>query len=430
MVCTAAGPAAAGGITQVRECVALFLRLAKSTGLPIFLVGHVTKSGDVAGPRTVEHMVDGVLYLEGSSSSSSSTDSASHRVRLLRASKNRFGSNEEVGVYEMTGGGGGGRLLPVSDPSSLFLSHRRLLLLSDDGEGEEDAEGCAIAIVLEGMRAIAVEVQALVAQAGGGAGNSFGRRTVQGMGTSRLMLLLGVLQKRCEMPNLARFYDIYVNLAGGGIRLDRGGSSGNGAEGHAADLATAIALVSSYLQIGVRADTAFVGEVGLLGELRPVASMEKRLQEARRMGFSRVISPPPLGGSGGGGYKKNNHPKPSSLPRSSTTATAANNVSNNNYRKYPFGPSSSTPIEGVEWIQCRRLYDAIQAGLVQPIPTKTPKSRTTASSNSSSSKTNNKSGKQSNDSLLSGLGLQDIRLHEDDDIVEDENNNNEEGAFM
>jgi predicted ATP-dependent serine protease len=133
MVCDAGGASHAGGITQVRECVAMFLRLAKSTGIPIMLIGHVTKSGDVAGPRTVEHMVDCILYLEGSSESGSGLSN----LRILRTSKNRFGSSDEVGVYEMTRG----RLLPVSDPSSLFLAHRN---------DKEDAEGCAIAVSLIG----------------------------------------------------------------------------------------------------------------------------------------------------------------------------------------------------------------------------------------------------------------------------------------
>jgi DNA repair protein RadA/Sms len=135
IICNAGGASAAGGITQVRECVALFLRLAKSLKVPIVLVGHVTKSGGVAGPRTVEHMVDCVLYLEGSAHGGG----AMGNIRVLRASKNRFGSSDEIGVYEMTRG----RLLPVSDPSSLFLAHR---------ESQEDMDGSATAIALEGRR--------------------------------------------------------------------------------------------------------------------------------------------------------------------------------------------------------------------------------------------------------------------------------------
>ena len=398
LVCTSGGHSAAGGVTQVRECVALLLRLAKLTGIPIVLVGHVTKTGDVAGPRTVEHMVDCVLYLEGGSSGSSGAggggggDSYNPGIRVLRASKNRFGSSEEVGVYEMTAG----RLMPVSDPSSLFLSHRAFL-------GQEDAEGCAIAIVLEGMRAIAVEVQALVASAGGsgGRGGGFGRRTVDGLGHARLLLLMGVLQKRCGFGNLARHYDVYVNVAGR-MRLNSGGTE----HGNAADLATAIALVSSYVQIGVRADTAFVGEVGLLGELRPVASMEKRIQEARRMGFSRVISSPTSSLS-------------SSSSRSSSLSSSSSSFSTNQNTSSQTMTSRHT--FGVEWIQCRRLYDALQAGLVQPIPptSTTQKSRRRGKQNNSNNKNNSPRQSSSSSSSLSE-DLDDFEILFDDDDDDDE----------
>jgi DNA repair protein RadA/Sms len=323
MICDSGGNSAAGGITQVRECVALFLRLAKSTGIPVFLVGHVTKAGGVAGPRTVEHMVDCVLYLEG-------TDHGGGiNLRVIRASKNRFGSADEVGVYEMTSG----RLLPVSDPSSFFLAHRN---------AEDDAEGCAIAIALEGMRAMTVEVQALVTPAGGNAG--FGRRTVDGIASSRLMLLMGVLQKRCGMY-LGK-QDVYINVVGR-MRLDRG-------EGNSADLAVAMALASSLTSIAVRSDTAFVGEIGLLGELRYVPALEKRIQEARRMGFSRVVTP-----------------RDAASRRSS--------------RKPGQRTSSSSQMNGLEWIQCDTLLDAITAGLVQPLPKRKAKSASPrASANASS----------------------------------------------
>ncbi|GKZ01154.1 hypothetical protein MPSEU_001066800 [Mayamaea pseudoterrestris] len=299
MVCNAGGASAAGGITQVRECVSLFLRLAKSCMVPIVLVGHVTKSGGVAGPRTVEHMVDCVLYLEGPSNGGPMST-----VRILRASKNRFGSSDEIGVYEMTRG----RLLPVSDPSSLFLAHRAT---------QEDMDGSATAIALEGRRAIAIEVQALVTAASGGSG--FGRRTCDGVATSRLLLLLGVLQKRCGI--FMSRQDVYINVVGR-MRLDRG-------EGNAADLAVAVAIVSSLSNIAVRSDTAFVGEIGLLGELRAVGSLEKRVEEARRMGFSRVVTP-----------------------------------KDGNFRKWPKKGIKSSIMSGVEWIQCDTLLDAINTGLV------------------------------------------------------------------
>ena len=255
MLCDSAGSSSAGGITQVRECVGLFLRLAKSTGVPVVLVGHVTKSGDVAGPRTVEHMVDCVLYLEGCGPTGEGGGGGgagtTSSTRILRAAKNRFGSSEEVGVYEMSRGG---RLVPITDPSSYFLSTRRDTV---------DSEGCAVSVVLEGVRSMTVEVQALVAWSAGSGGYS-GRRIADGVSNSRLLLILAVLQKRYGIS--FRRQDVYVNVVGG-MRLggvgSRSGSSGS-------DLAVAVALVSSLVGIPVRSDTAFVGEVGLLGEVRPV----------------------------------------------------------------------------------------------------------------------------------------------------------------
>jgi DNA repair protein RadA/Sms len=352
MVCNAGGSSSPGGITQVRECVALCLRLAKSTGITVVLVGHVTKSGDVAGPKTVEHMVDAVLYLEGSEQASSST----HSVRVLRASKNRFGSSDEVGLYEMTAG----RLLPVTDPSSLFLANH-----IDD----QDVEGSAICISMEGMRAVAVEVQGLVAETDSKAG--YGRRTVDGISYSRLNLLLGVLQKRCGMF-LSR-KDVYVNVIGQ-LRLDRGDSNG--------DLAVVMALVSSLASIPVRSDTAFVGEVGLLGELRPVSSLQKRLLEARRMGFSRIVTPRDAG-----------------TPRKG-------------FRKGPKkqGGAQSSSVNGIEWIQCDNLKDAINAGLVAPLPKRRARRQVPSTEDA--------------ESEIPGR-LEDLQL---DEIVDDDDD--EEGSFL
>ena len=307
MVCNSGGTSAAGGVTQVRECVGLFLRLAKSTGIPIFLVGHVTKNGDVAGPRTVEHMVDCVLYLEG----------GDHRtiggvnLRLLRAAKNRFGSADELGVYEMTAG----RLQPVTDPSSLLLSTRI---------DAEDSEGCAISIILEGLRAITVEIQALVTPGMEGKCS----RTVNGIAYSRLQLLLGVLRKRCGM--YFGKHDVYLNVVGN-MRLD---ATQN--EGSASDLAISVALVSSLLSIPVRSDTAFVGEVGLLGEIRSVPAVEKRLQEAQRMGFSRVVT---------------------SRAMIRGKKTSANR-----------GKPTVSRFQGIDWLQCDNLVDALNEGLVSQLP--------------------------------------------------------------
>jgi DNA repair protein RadA/Sms len=315
MICDAGGSSAAGGITQMRECVGLLLRLAKSTGIPILLVGHVTKSGDVAGPRTVEHMVDAVLYLEGLEGGGTGE---LMNLRMLRTSKNRFGSSDEVGVYEMTAG----RLLPVSDPSSLLLSHRL---------NTEDSEGCAITVAVEGIRAMTVEIQALVTPASGGPGQG-SKRTLNGVAYSRLALLLGVLHKRCGMF-FAR-QDVYVNVVGS-VRLDR--SRGEG--GSSSDLTVAVALVSSLMSIPVRSDTAFVGEVGLLGELRPVAAIDKRIQEARRMGFSRIITP-------------------ASYSRSQSRAKTS---------KAP-GDKSASRVQGIEVLQCSTLLAAINEGLVTALP--------------------------------------------------------------
>ena len=328
MTCADGGQSAPGGVTQVRECVGLFLRLAKSTGVPIFLVGHVTKAGGVAGPRTVEHMVDAVLYLEGNEIG----EGAASSIRMLRAAKNRFGSAEEVGVYSVGGGGGSsggeGRLVPVSDPSSLFLSSRI---------DEEDVDGCAVSVVLEGLRPMTVEVQALVASNVGGGSSFSGRRTVDGIASPRLLLILAVLQKRYNI----RFnrMDVYVNVVNG-IRLGDGFSSRR-RQGSDSDLAVAVSLVSSLTGLPVRSDTAFVGEIGLLGELREVPSIGKRVKEARRMGFSRVVTPRRSSSS----MKKRRGNRGRSLSLTSTSSAAG----------------------GIEWIECANLLDAINAGLVSKL---------------------------------------------------------------
>jgi len=311
MVCDNGGSSSAGGVTQVRECVGLFLRLAKSTGVPIFLVGHVTKSGGVAGPRTVEHMVDAVLYLEGTEYGGGGPN-----LRMLRAAKNRFGSSEEVGVYSSSSATGG-KLIPVSDPSSMFLANRM---------DSQDVEGCAISLVLEGIRPITVEVQALVIAAGGP--SYVGRRTVDGISTPRLQLILAVLQKRCGISFSRQ--DVYINVVGG-ISLSKSKQDGS-----SSDLAIAVALVSSLYNIPVRSDIAFVGEIGLLGELRQVASLEKRVNEARRMGFSSVIVP-----------KQKVEQK-------------------SKQKGYNRGIQSST--RGIDCIEANGLLDAIEKGLTSKIP--------------------------------------------------------------
>lgn len=242
-----------GGITQVRECMALLLRLAKSTKIPILCIGHVTKSGDVAGPRMVEHMVDAVLYLQSSGDDGS--------FRWLRASKNRFGSCQLVGLYEFQNG----MLLPNPE-------------LHENPLKEDDVEGAAIAITVEGgSRAMIQEVQALVTPST----NSFGKKTVDGIPYARLNLLLGVLQKHCRVY-IGKTKDVYVNVVGTSAKNSRTSND--------LDLAVAIALTSSNGSAPIRGDTAFLAQVGLLGELRGLnGEMEARLIQAARTGISRVI---------------------------------------------------------------------------------------------------------------------------------------------
>lgn len=243
-----------GGVTQVRECMALLLRLAKSTKIPIICIGHVTKTGDVAGPRMVEHMVDAVLYLQSSGDDGSS-------FRWLRATKNRFGSCQVVGLYEFQDG----ILLPNPDMKESPLR-------------EEDAEGAAIAITVEGgSRTMLQEVQALVTPST----NAFGKKVVDGFPYARVNLLLGVLQKHCHVF-VGSKKDVYVNVAGASVK--------NSKSAVELDLAVAIALTSSHGSVPIRGDTVFLAQVGLLGELRGLkGEMEARLIQASRTGLSRAI---------------------------------------------------------------------------------------------------------------------------------------------
>jgi DNA repair protein RadA/Sms len=241
---------APGTVTQIRETTARLMAYAKTTETPVFLVGHVTKDGAIAGPRVLEHMVDTVLYFEGG---------GAHPYRVLRAHKNRFGSASEIGVFEMKAGG----LAEVPNPSALFLAER-----------PEDAPGSAVAAALNGTRTVLVEIQALVAQA------SYGtpRRTALGIDSNRVALLAAVLDKKVGLAVLA--CDLFVNVAGG-LALDD----------TAADLACAAALASSLREKALPARTLLVGEVGLAGEVRAVSQVELRLAEAARLGFERAIVP-------------------------------------------------------------------------------------------------------------------------------------------
>jgi DNA repair protein RadA/Sms len=241
-----------GSVGQVRECAAALLDLAKGEGIAVLLIGHVTKEGAIAGPRVLEHMVDTVLYFEGE---------RQQAYRILRAQKNRFGSTNEIGVFEMQGSG----LTEVPNPSAAFL-----------GEGLADTPGRAVVCVLEGTRPLLVEVQALVSPA------PFGtpRRTTSGLDYNRVLLLLAVLEKR------AGFHlgtsDVYVNAAGG-VRV----------EDPAVDLGTALAVASSYRDRPLDPRTVFCGEVGLGGEVRAVPQLGRRLLEAAKLGFRRVVVPRP-----------------------------------------------------------------------------------------------------------------------------------------
>lgn len=239
-----------GSIVQVRESANLLLRTGKSLDIPIFIVGHVNKGGDIAGPKVMEHIVDTVLYFEGERNQS---------YRILRAIKNRFGSTNEIGVFEMTETG----LAEVENPSAMMLSGRM-----------SDVSGGCITCIIEGTRPILAEVQGLVAATG--FGNA--RRTAAGFDYNRLNLLLAVLEKRLGLmfSNL----DTYINIVGG-IRLDE----------PAADLAVALALVSGLRDIPIDENTIAFGEIGLSGELRSVPRAQARVNEAARMGFKRCILP-------------------------------------------------------------------------------------------------------------------------------------------
>jgi DNA repair protein RadA/Sms len=241
---------APGSVAQVRECGARLMTLAKSRGIATFLVGHVTKEGALAGPRVLEHLVDTVLYFEGE---------RHHSYRVLRAVKNRFGSTNEIGVFEMAEGG----LVEVKNPSGFFLAER-----------PEKAPGSVVVSSLEGTRPVLLELQALVAPAPVGTP----RRTVLGADYNRVCLLLAVLEKRAGVPLGSQ--DVFVNVAGGGRVTEP-----------AADLGIVVAAASSYMDRPVPGDVLVVGEVGLTGEVRAVAGLELRLREAAALGFRRAIVP-------------------------------------------------------------------------------------------------------------------------------------------
>ncbi|CUW08336.1 DNA repair protein RadA [Leuconostoc gelidum subsp. gasicomitatum] len=241
---------AIGSVSQIREVTADLLQIAKTNNISIFIVGHVTKDGAIAGPKILEHMVDTVLYFEGDSN---------YKYRILRAVKNRFGATNELGIFEMRDGG----LIEVANPSEIFLEERLA-----------GATGSAIVVALEGSRPILVELQALVTP------TVFGnaQRTASGLDRSRVSLIMAVLEKRANL--LLQNQDAYLKAAGG-VKLDE----------PAIDLAIAVAIASSYHDKESRPRDVFVGEIGLTGEVRSVADIEGRLKEARKLGFKRAIVP-------------------------------------------------------------------------------------------------------------------------------------------
>jgi DNA repair protein RadA/Sms len=243
-------PSAPGSVSQVRECAAYLVRLAKTTGVPIFMIGHVTKEGSIAGPRILEHIVDTVLYFEGD---------RNKQFRILRATKNRFGSTNEIGVFEMKSNG----LVEVPNPSEVFISER-----------PKDASGSVITVIIEGTRPMLVEVQSLVSASS----TSIPRRTANGVEYNRTLMLATVLEKRESLKLYDK--DIYVNVAGG-VWIEE----------PAADLAVLAAIASSYKNKPISDDHVIIGEVGLAGEVRAVNLIEQRLTEAAKLGFKNAVIP-------------------------------------------------------------------------------------------------------------------------------------------
>ncbi|WP_048601094.1 DNA repair protein RadA [Rubeoparvulum massiliense] len=241
---------APGSVSQVRECTSILMRLAKQQGIATFIVGHVTKQGDIAGPRLLEHMVDTVLYFEGE---------RHHTYRILRAVKNRFGSTNELGIYEMREEG----LLEVQNPSKLFLSERPV-----------GVAGSTVVASIEGTRPLLVEIQALLSPTAYGSP----RRMTTGVDSQRVAMLMAVLEKRVGM--MLGNQDAFVNVAGG-VRLDE----------PAIDLAILIALASTFRNQPTQPNDVVVGEVGLTGEVRAVSRIEQRVHEAKKLGFKRIIIP-------------------------------------------------------------------------------------------------------------------------------------------
>lgn len=241
---------APGSVSQVREVAQQFLLLAKNRGVPVFLIGHITKEGSLAGPKALEHIVDTVLYFEGE---------RHHNHRIIRATKNRFGAANEVGVFEMTGSG----LMPVANPSQMFLQER-----------PQNVAGSVVTACMEGTRPMLVEIQALVS----GTKYGTGRRMTQGVDQSRLALLIAMLEKRAGLQLAGE--DVFVNIAGG-LEVDE----------PAADLGLVTAIASSFKNLTVDPHTAVFGEIGLTGEVRGAMQAAVRAREAQALGFKRLVLP-------------------------------------------------------------------------------------------------------------------------------------------
>jgi DNA repair protein RadA/Sms len=237
-----------GSISQVRECATQLLKYAKENAVPVFLIGHITKEGTLAGPKVLEHMVDTVLQFEGD---------RQHIYRILRTTKNRFGSTNELGIYEMQGSG----LREVSNPSEILIHTQ-----------SENLSGSAIAATMEGMRPMLIEIQALASTAVYGTP----QRSTTGFDIRRLNMLLAVLEKRCGFR--LGMKDVFLNIAGG-IRI----------EDPAMDLAVVSAILSSSEDLSIPASVCFAGEVGLSGEIRPVTRIDQRIHEAMKLGFKKII---------------------------------------------------------------------------------------------------------------------------------------------
>ncbi|WP_432353432.1 DNA repair protein RadA [Sporosarcina sp. A2] len=241
---------APGSVTQVRECTAELMKIAKTQGIAIFLVGHVTKDGQIAGPRLLEHMVDTVLYFEGE---------RHHTYRILRSVKNRFGSTNEIAIFEMVQAG----LKEVLNPSEMFIQER-----------SQGGAGSTIVASMEGTRPILVEIQALVTPSS----FNYPKRMATGLDQNRVSLLMAVLEKRMGM--LLQAQDAYIKVAGG-VKLDE----------PAIDLAVLMSIVSSYRDVAVKASDCYMGEIGLTGEVRRVSRIEQRVGEAAKLGFERAVIP-------------------------------------------------------------------------------------------------------------------------------------------